>query len=249
MTARELIGISYSPWTEKARWALDHHKLPYSYSEHLIMLGMPALRLKMKSMDPELTVPALIDGENRMYDSFRIAEHADAVGGGPKLIPHDRRDEVVRLNAISETALDAGRALVMHRISKDADAQKDSLPPFVPQFLRGACRPMVSMGMSYINREFKVSATALETRQKQVTDALDALDEALRKSNTDCLLGEFTFADIAMAKVAHLVEPVDARYVKLTPALRRCWANPELKQKYAHLVEWRDQIYAKYRGR
>ena len=41
----ELIGIRYSPWTEKARWSPDH-RIPYRYTEHLIMLGMPELRVK-----------------------------------------------------------------------------------------------------------------------------------------------------------------------------------------------------------
>ena len=43
----ELIGIGYSPWTEKARWALDHHGIDYRYSEHLILFGMLPLRIKL----------------------------------------------------------------------------------------------------------------------------------------------------------------------------------------------------------
>lgn len=212
------------------------------------MLGMPALRLKMKTMDPELTVPALIDGDKRMYDSFRIAQHADSVGSGSKLIPADRRAEITSYNEISESALDAGRALAMHRISQDKDAKKDSLPPFVPGFLRGPSLPLVSIALNYIDSEFKVSAKSLEAREKQLTDALDALDSGLKKSGGSCLLGGFTFADIAMAKAVQFVEPVGDKYIKLTPATRKCWGTEELKRKYAHLVEWRDALYSKYRG-
>ena len=44
----DLYGIAYSPWTAKARWALDHHKIPYRYREHLILFGMPELRWRLK---------------------------------------------------------------------------------------------------------------------------------------------------------------------------------------------------------
>ncbi len=36
---RRLIGLHYSPWTEKARWALDRQRVPYAFEEHLPMLG------------------------------------------------------------------------------------------------------------------------------------------------------------------------------------------------------------------
>ena len=33
----ELYGLSYSPWTEKARWALLHHRILFRYVEHAPM--------------------------------------------------------------------------------------------------------------------------------------------------------------------------------------------------------------------
>ncbi len=39
-----LHGLSCSPWTWRARWALDHHRIDYDYREHTPMLGERRLR-------------------------------------------------------------------------------------------------------------------------------------------------------------------------------------------------------------
>lgn len=248
MANRELIGIGYSPWTEKARWALDHHKLPYDYHEHLIMLGMPALRCKMKSLTGELTVPALIDGETRVMDSYMIARHVDAIGERQKLFPAEHAEAIARMNELSEAALDDGRALMMSRLSQDREAQKAALPPFIPKFARGALTGMVSMAMSYIDREFKVSAVELDKRRERLDQSFAKLDDAVKKAQSDCLLGEFTFADIAAASILHLAEPPAHEFLKLPSGIRRAWSDPGLKAKYPQLVEWRDALYKKYRA-
>ena len=72
----DLYGIAYSPWTMKARWALDHHKIPYRYREHLILFGMPELRWRLKKPFGDITVPLLVNGGgNSVMDSFEIARH------------------------------------------------------------------------------------------------------------------------------------------------------------------------------
>lgn len=245
---RELIGISYSPWTEKARWSLDFHHLDYRYSEHLIMLGMPALRLKMKSFTGELTVPALIDGETRVMDSFEIAKYADKISASDrKLISDEKLGLIKSINALSEAALDAGRALVMSRIARDPEAQRESLPSFIPKFARGVCRPIVAMGLGYLDREFLVSGKSVETRQDELDRVIFELDQMVRTRQGDFILGQFSFADIAIALAAQVLTPVSNEYIKLPEALRRCWANPQLAEKYAALVRWRDFLYTKCR--
>src|SRR4051812_4751156 len=59
MNDATLVGIGFSPWTQKARWALDHHGLGYRYHEHLILFGMPQLHWQMRKWREPLTVPAL----------------------------------------------------------------------------------------------------------------------------------------------------------------------------------------------
>lgn len=246
MTARELIGISYSPWTEKAKWALDHHKIPYKYSEHVIMLGMPSLWWKMKSMSGELTVPALVDGDTRICDSAAIARYADGCGASSKLFLANKTEELGKFIELSEKALAAGRGMVMHRIARNRDAQKESLPPFVPTAVRGACLWLVGMGLGYVDREFGVSQKKFEQHREELRQVLTQLREALQK-NGDYVLGEFSFADIAMAAAVHPATPVSNAYVKLGPATRQCWSDEEISKEFSDLVAWRDQIYARHR--
>src|SRR5687768_11246992 len=105
---RRLIGLSYSPWTEKARWSLDHHGLEYHYREHTILLGSPRLRLQSRRFTGRVTVPALLD-EGRVFgDSHEIARRADEVGSGPTLFPSQEVEEIFRWNLLSERALQAG---------------------------------------------------------------------------------------------------------------------------------------------
>ena len=47
--SRTLYGLSLSPWTERARWALDHHGVAYDYHEHVPMLGEVLLRMKART--------------------------------------------------------------------------------------------------------------------------------------------------------------------------------------------------------
>jgi glutathione S-transferase len=35
----ELVAVPYSPWSEKARWALDHHALPYRETAYQPLIG------------------------------------------------------------------------------------------------------------------------------------------------------------------------------------------------------------------
>ena len=76
----ELIGIGYSPWTQKARWALNHHRIEYQYSEHLIMVGIPLLRMKTGRWLGAVTAPSLVGTDRPLLDSFAIARWADGQG-------------------------------------------------------------------------------------------------------------------------------------------------------------------------
>jgi glutathione S-transferase len=60
----ELLALPFSPWSEKARWALDARGVPYDYRRYQPILGEPALRAKLRRARGPVTVPVLttIDG-------------------------------------------------------------------------------------------------------------------------------------------------------------------------------------------
>src|SRR4051812_46178482 len=94
------IQLPYSPWSERARWALDHHHVPYRAVEHVPMVFEPGLRAVTAALTrsgrrlfEKITVPMLID-EGKVYpDSVAIAEHAEQVGSGSPLVPEGSRAE------------------------------------------------------------------------------------------------------------------------------------------------------------
>lgn len=249
--ALDLYGIAYSPWTLKARWALDHHKIPYRYREHLILFGMPELRWRLKKPCGDITVPLLIDpktgAKGAVMDSFEIAKHVDVTGSGRPLFPEGRMDEIREINRLSETALDAVRALTIHRILSDKTAQLELLPPFIPKTLRRATRWMVPIGTGYLIREFEVRKKTITGFEEDYRQVLNAFRGRLASSQTGCLLGDFSFADIAAAAALQGVEPVEHPTIPMSPGIRNLWRHPELAKKYADLVEWRDQIFKAHR--
>lgn len=98
----EFTAIPFSPWSEKARWALDHHGCDYHEIHHAPVVGEWRLRAQMRRPFGRLTVPVLRDGDRWLTDSFDIARHADAIGHGTTLFPRTRSRR-------SSTGIDAAK--------------------------------------------------------------------------------------------------------------------------------------------
>ncbi len=246
----ELYGIKQSPWSEKAKWALDHHGIEYRYREHLILFGEPWLSFRMgKLFRGGSTVPALIDGDTRLGDSFAIALHADSIGKGAKLFPNGSLDRFRELNALGERALDAGRALVMDRVRRDPEARRVSLEGVVPKPLAGVCGPLVDVGLAYLTREFQVSRMRLEEHEGELREVACALDRLLEGRREGYLHGgAFSYADVILAVALQPISPPEPQFFRLPEVIRRTWVHPRLEKEFAHLLEWRDWLYKKHRS-
>jgi glutathione S-transferase len=242
---RTLIALPYSPWTEKARWALDHHGIDYVVKGHVPLIGEAALRLKLRRFKSPATVPALIDGHARICDSMAIARHAESTGHGAPLFPVENDAEIARWNAVSEACIGATRALVTRRVLERPDAQAEHLPPFVPAALRGPMAPVARLGARFLVKKYRFD-TKDEARQLAVwREGLESLREAL--GGRDHLLGAFTFADIAMAAALQGVRPPERIARRLGPASLACWSREDLAAEFADLLDWRDRLYAAHR--
>ena len=93
MAKLTLIGLAYSPWTQRARWALDHHGIGYAFKHYLPTAGEPMLRLRTGNFFGRVSVPVLLTPHGAITDSLSIARHADSVGGFSKLV--DGQEEAV----------------------------------------------------------------------------------------------------------------------------------------------------------
>src|SRR5687767_10818137 len=82
-----LVSLRYSPWSERARWVLDHHRVPYRVLQHDPFLHELRLRHLAGWPRGRVTVPLLLAGDQRYRTSWDITGHADSIGSGARLIP------------------------------------------------------------------------------------------------------------------------------------------------------------------
>ena len=242
---RTLYGLSQSAWTEKARWALDHHSVAYRYHEHVPVLGELLLRAKARSRPrgTKASVPLLADDNAAFCSSLAIARHADSIGRGEPLFPEDRDDEVIRWAELSDRVIGAGRARVLAGLRVNREAQREALPQFVPGALRGLLTPMATTAAMFLGSKYDVARDPDAEGAAVLRPAFDELRAAL--GGRPYLLGSFSFADIAMA--ASLQTLRVRKRAPLGPGTRAIWENVEVARDFEDLLEWRDTLYTKHR--
>jgi glutathione S-transferase len=189
----------------------------------------------------------LFSEDGPIHDSFEIARWADVHGTGPALLPEGMKAEIGRWNELSERGLAAGRALLIPRLDASADAKRESLPKFFPKPIRGLMTPLATSAVRFIGRKYDEAAHA--RAEATLDEVLAKLRAALaeRKERT-VLPGGLTYADLAMGVLLQLVRPVDNRFIRLGPATREAWTHRAMAERYADLVEWRDELYARSRA-
>jgi glutathione S-transferase len=249
----ELLGLPYSPWTEKARFALDARRVPYTFRYYQPLVGEPLLRVKLRRPLGRVTVPVLTTGEGKVLaDSMDIARWGDARGEGPRLFPPEHEAAIARFVALSERGLAAGRSLSLARMLDDDDALLEVLPRSVRSALGRAAVQVARVGIARTQRKYGGQQADAETHLRTLTGVLDEIRAALAAAPAPAtgprtLLGGLTFADIAAAQVLASAEP-PASGLRLGPGSRRCFVQPGLRDRYADLVAWRDELYGAYRN-
>ena len=247
----ELLSIPYSPWSEKARWALDARHVPYTGVTYAPLVGELGLRRKLGRWSGRVSVPVLFDDDGRpVPDSLEIARWADLHGEGPALIPADLEADVARFVALSEEGLDAGRRLSLHRMLGDDEA----LGEMVPKGLRPVLGPLgkwvAATGIHRTLRKYGAhrvdAATHEQTMVRVLGDLRAALADPRASGDPRTLLGRFTFADIAMAQVLSFVQPPTFG-LRIGKASRRSFTDSVLRERFNDLVAWRDALYEAHR--
>ncbi len=237
-----LYSLSYSPWSEKARWALEHHGVNFREVPFLPLLGAPLMRLRMRKLTGQITVPVLMVDDQSICDSYDIARYAERVGAGAPLFPSGKEEEIERWNQLSEQACHAGRALATARVSEDKEALVEAVPPMVPGPFR---RSMGEAGVRYLEQKYQLNERSVQEHRHMARESLTALSEAIDGRQT--ILGQFSFADIAMAAALQLIWPVGDQEIKLGRNTRRCFTDDELVSEFPQLGRWRDDLYAAHR--
>jgi glutathione S-transferase len=242
---RTLYGLSQSPWTEKARWALDHHTIAYRYHEHVPVLGELLLRAKARSRPKgtKASVPLLADGDAVFCSSLAIARHAESIGRGDPLFTKENDDAILRWAELSDRVMCAGRARVLAGLRTNRAAQREALPPFIPSVLRAVLTPMATTASLFLGAKYDVGCDPDAEAETVLRAAFEELRAGL--GGRPFLLDRFTFADIAMA--ASLQTLRARKRAPIGPATREIWENVALARDFEDLLTWRDALYAGHR--
>jgi glutathione S-transferase len=238
-----LLEMPFSPWSEKARWALDHHQFAYDKRAYVPLLGELGLRAKLGKWSGKVSVPVLFDGERAIMDSYEIAKYADARSGGSPLVPADREREVQGWNERCEVVMTVGRARSLDRALKSPRALDDMAPRGFPD-LGGVSRALTSVGVRFVRRKYAVGE--LEAESRRVREVLDEMRTVLARGER-YLLGSFSFADVAACAALQCVAPARDAYFEIGPGTRESFTDPDLAAAYGDLLEFRDRLYAEHR--
>jgi glutathione S-transferase len=247
----ELLGLPYSPWSEKARWAIEARGIVYDRRLYQPLIGELELRRKLRKWSGVVSVPVLLDDDGRaIADSAEIAKWADRRGDGPAMFPAGAEAEVDRFIALSERGMTAGRALSLLRLLEDDEGVLE----MVPRALRGVlgARALAKAGIARTLRKYRGGRDQKAARAV-LAEVLEEVRAALAKApatngDVKTLLGRFTFADVAVAQLLAFVEP-PAFGLKLKDATRRSFTDPVLRERFSDLVAWRDALYDAHRPR
>ena len=231
-----LYGESFSPWTKKARWALELCRVGYDYREYTPTLSEPGLRLRLGQWTGQISVPLLIAADGVRRGSWAIARLADERAGDNRLGDFAR---IETWDALSEDALAEGRTRVVRSVLASPAALAESLPAFVPSPLRRPLRVIARYAAQRLDRKY-----AHLVKPGALREALAQTRAGLADSDSDYLLGEFSYADVTMAVVLETIAPIARTEPPLGPAVAACWHDTALADEFADLVAWRDRLAA-----
>lgn len=242
-----LIQLPYSPWSMRARWALDHHGVAYKTVDHIPMVFEPLLLLSRVVLEPTnqggtASVPALVDGRRVFNDSFAIAERAEEIGSGAPLLPREKLPEIRGWVEAADRMLDAGRGRVFVRLAADGPALDEAVPPPM-RFLGPAARPVAKVAVQFLARKYSSHEVGQAEAEARMAAVLDKIERSV--ASTDYLTGAFSFADITAATSIEMVCPSDVS--PLGPESKRVWTESNLAAAFPRALAYRDRIYADHR--
>jgi glutathione S-transferase len=159
------------------------------------------------------------------------------------MFPAGREAEIERFIALSDRGMAAGRALSLLRLLDD----DEGIGEMVPRTLRRmpGARALAKIGVARTLRKYR-GMRDQDAARAALAEVLDEVRAVLAGGTT--LLGQFTFADIAVAQVLAFVEP-PAFGLKLGDATRRSFCDDMLRERFADLIAWRDALYEAHRPR
>ncbi|MFC3816149.1 hypothetical protein [Lysobacter sp. GCM10012299] len=231
-----LVGEAFSPWTQKAGWALEACAVGFAYREYTPTLSEPWLRWRMRQWSGPVSVPVLLAGPDVIRGSWDIARFAAASAGDDRLGDFDA---IAPWNELSEAALAEARTRVVRCVLADPQALDEASASVLPRPLRQPLRFVARDAARRLDCKYRHLLVPGSLRI-----ALQRTRDGLQASGCDFLLGRFSYADITMAVVLEGIAPAARIDPPLGPATRRCWSDAALAAEFEDLLRWRQRLVA-----
>lgn len=243
-----LLQLAFSPWSERARWALDARGIAHDTVEYQPLLGELHLRWLRRAAGGA-SVPVLRTADGAICDSLDIARWANTQGTGPDLFPAARADELAAIGDAADRALAAGRARALRRMAASPEALQEQVPWFL-RWSGPVARAVAKAGT--LRTLGKYGAADDDTARAGLLRALDDLRAHLARGvevdGVRTLLGGFTWADITAAQALAFVQP-PREGLRIGPGTRAAFTDPYVAAVSPDLLAWRDALYARHRAR
>lgn len=240
----ELLQFPYSPYNEKARWALDFKRVPHRRSNYL---PGPHIRT-IKKLTGQSQTPVLHMDGNYICGSARILDELERRFPAPALYPGDPAERMKALKIQNHIDIEVGPKVRLALFSVMIEE-----PGYMSRILTEGHSPAARL----LYRASFPFAKGLIRKANGLTgqDVIDeaflltrrALDEvwAMVANDGHTVAGQFTVADLAVAAIlAPLADPPH-------PAMSRPKPMPPRLQDF--LSEWRvhpaiEWVIATYRA-
>lgn len=232
---------SFSHFNEKARWTLDHKRIPHI--RRSLLPGSPrAMRFSVSG-----TLPVLdLDGE-RIVDSTRIIEALEHRHPERPLYPEDpaERRRALELEEFLDEELG-------HELRRVAFYDWRDDPAYVGALLtagqssvvRRPFRAFLPVGMLYARRRYRIYPEDVEEGRRKIVAALDRVEAEL--GSGDYLVGDgFSVADLTAASLLFpLAWPDQLQYGLPQPS--RWEFRDRMAERRA--LRWVRETYRRHRG-
>jgi glutathione S-transferase len=194
-----LVSIRYSHYCDKARWALEHGRIPYREEPHLPLFAWrPALRAGKRR-----TVPSLIIAGAALPDSTDILRWVDRQHTAEPLFPPEHEAEISALEEEFDLKLGpATRRIVYSHLLRAPAAMAELFSMGAPRWELALARVLRPAMGRVIKVGLKIDDAGI-ARSQTVVDRTFASVEARLADGRRHLVGDrLTAADIAFATLA-----------------------------------------------
>ena len=239
MTAPVLWHVSFSNYSEKARWALDYKGVAYVSRQ-----PPPGLHPVWARRFGVRTIPFLVSDGKTLGDSTAIAAEAERLRSGPPSLYPSAPAERERALAL-EDLFDEELGHEVRRVALDAARRNKEIADSVlgPK-LRRVPRALRAPVHAVLHRYYGITPETVERAWEKIAAAVDRFHA--ERGSSGYLAGDaFSIADLTFAALlSPTVVPPGFPYRGLlgVPDLRAYLAERDV-------TPWIEEMYARHRGR